>query len=352
MITVRTLAGFWLALLVVSSASAAALTVRDGQSIQAAVRTAAAGDTIQIWPGTYVETVYVDKDGITLRGMLEGGRWPTLDGEDRLNDGVIFSGHNVTVENLKIRRYRGNGIFAQGGNDYVIRHNIVEQVKIYAIFPQYNKNGLIEGNVVSDSRDAAIYVGMSENTDVRDNEVFNSVIGIEFENNAFGLAEGNYLHDNSTGMLISFLPGLPIMQSKQVIVRRNYIISNNLKNFAPARSPAAGVPEGVGIIVLAGNNHTIDENLIKDNVSAGILVADSNFLGLGWDPRLEPRPEFHQIGANMFHRNGSAPREPLASLLKSAGAGGQVDIFDTGKGRKNCTAGIASVAFVGGRGWT
>lgn len=38
--------------------------VRDGQSIQEAWWRAAPGDVIQVFPGTYKETVYIDKDDI------------------------------------------------------------------------------------------------------------------------------------------------------------------------------------------------------------------------------------------------------------------------------------------------
>lgn len=47
---------------------AATHEVREGESIQQAVNAAQAGDTILVYPGTYVEGVYIDKDGITLRG--------------------------------------------------------------------------------------------------------------------------------------------------------------------------------------------------------------------------------------------------------------------------------------------
>jgi pectin methylesterase-like acyl-CoA thioesterase len=60
--------------------------VKDGESIQDAVNAASPGDTIRIMPGTYSETVYIDKDGIRLIGVIEEGNWPTLEGERRLND--------------------------------------------------------------------------------------------------------------------------------------------------------------------------------------------------------------------------------------------------------------------------
>lgn len=89
----------WLCLLITSGAAfAAELAVKDGQSIQEAVNAAAPGDVILIHPGTYKESVYIDKDNITLRGVVVEGEWPVLDGEHKRNDAILYSGNDVTVE--------------------------------------------------------------------------------------------------------------------------------------------------------------------------------------------------------------------------------------------------------------
>jgi len=68
-------------LTVISPSQAATWEVREGESIQAAVKQAADGDTILVYPGVYSETVYVDKDDITLKGVVVEGEWPNLDGD-------------------------------------------------------------------------------------------------------------------------------------------------------------------------------------------------------------------------------------------------------------------------------
>ena len=62
----------WLSLmLVVPGLMAAEILVKDGESIQGAVNKAQTGDVILVYPGTYKESVYVDKDGITIRGVVQ-----------------------------------------------------------------------------------------------------------------------------------------------------------------------------------------------------------------------------------------------------------------------------------------
>ncbi|MDG0970124.1 MAG: right-handed parallel beta-helix repeat-containing protein, partial [Porticoccaceae bacterium] len=173
--------------------------INPGDSIQAAVEMAVPGDTIQVMPGTYSETVYIDKDDIHLLGVIVEGERATLDGLKTLNDAILYSGNNIIIENFKIIDYKGNGIMSQAGNNFEIRNNVIIDTGIYGIFPQLGKNGLIEHNVVSGIADAAIYVGMSDNIHVAYNEVFNSVAGIEIENSRHAIVEHNHTHNNTGG---------------------------------------------------------------------------------------------------------------------------------------------------------
>ncbi|HEX7374370.1 MAG TPA: right-handed parallel beta-helix repeat-containing protein, partial [Steroidobacteraceae bacterium] len=231
-------------------ATAATFTVKPGESIQAAVKRAVPGDRIEVEPGLYKETVFIDKDRIELRGLVRGGLWPVLDGENVLNDGVLISGHGVSVERMWVKRYKGNGIMTQGANNYRIAYNVVEGPCFYAIFPQFGKNGLVAHNIVFGSEDAAIYVGMSQNVDVVHNETYDSIIGIESENSSDILVENNYVHDNVIGIATTMLPGLPVKVADRLIVRNNVVARNNRKNDAPPGAITAGAPPGLGILVL------------------------------------------------------------------------------------------------------
>jgi len=71
--------------------------VRDGGSIQEAVKKAEPGDLIRVFPGTYRETVYVDKDDIRFQGIIRDGEWPVLNGKKELNDAFLYSGNGITI---------------------------------------------------------------------------------------------------------------------------------------------------------------------------------------------------------------------------------------------------------------
>ena len=259
-------------------ATAAVHEVKKGGSIQAAVTAAAPGDTIKVYPGVYNETVFVDKDDISLIGVVENGKWPQLDGEKNLNDAILYSGNGFSVEWFKITNYKGNAIMGQSGNNFSIRNNWVIDTGLYGIFPEFGENGLIENNILSGIEDAAIYVGMSDYIDVRNNQVFDNVAGIEIENSRHVLVEGNIARNNTGGILVFITPGLPIKSSYDAIVRRNFVIDNNTPNFAIPGSLVAGIPSGTGILVMSGDQVVIEDNIITGNNTGGIIITSGDFI--------------------------------------------------------------------------
>jgi parallel beta-helix repeat protein len=328
------------------------LIVHEGGSIQTVVKQANAGDTVEVMPGTYRESVFIDKDNITLKGVVVKGRWPIMDGEEKLNDGVLIAGHNATVERLWIKGYKGNAIMTQGGNNFNILRNVIEGPAFYGVFPQFSKNGLIAYNTISGIADAAIYVGMSEDVDVLYNETYNSVMGIETENSTRVLVEGNSTHNNSIGIAVVMVPGLPIKTGTDIVVRNNFITDNNRKNVAPDGSIMAEQSGGIGVLVLAADGTSFENNLIKDNTSVGIFFTDHVSSAVPPDPKMDPRPDLGRVLDNIFVNNGHEPKGQIKTMLASAEQTAGVDLFSTGEGRKNCVSKRRSLTEFGTQRWT
>ena len=306
-------------------------TVNDGDSIMDAVQLAKPGDTIQIMPGNYHETVYIDKDDIHVIGVIKEGERATLDGKDLLNDAILYSGNNIIIENLLITRYKGNGIMGQAGNNFEIRNNIIVDTGVYGIFPQLGKNGLVEYNVISGIEDAAIYVGMSDNIHVAYNDVFDSVAGIEIENSRHAIVENNYVHNNTGGILAFITPGLPIKTTFDVIIRNNFISANNHKNFGAPGSTVGGIPAGTGILIMAADDVIVEGNIISDNKTAGILITDHhNAPNVTIDPESDPVPDRVMILDNLMLNNGYDTIDEVKALMLTEFKQGKADIVSIG----------------------
>ncbi len=328
------------------------ITVKDGQSIQAAVVQAQPGDTIQVLPGTYKETVFVDKDNIAIIGVIKDSEWPTMEGEHKLNDAILYSGNGVRIENMKIVHYKGNAIMGQAGNNFVIRHNWIADTGVYGIFPEFGKNGLIEYNVVSGIEDAAIYVGMSDNIHVAHNEVYASVAGIEIENSRHAVVENNMVYDNAGGILTFITPGLPIKTTFDVIIRNNFIVGNNHKNFGAPGSIVSGVPSGTGIIVMAADDVQVENNIIRDNKNAGIVIVDhGSFANIPKDPEAEPNPDRVSIYRNLFSNNGYEPIDDIKALMAVNLTRKGPDVVAVGGGTGSCAVNKGSFKSLGIGSW-
>lgn len=313
------------------------LIVKEGESIQEAVKKAVPGDTIQVMPGIYRETVYIDKDDIRLIGVIQEGRRATMEGDGKLNDAILYSGNNIVVENFKIMHYKGNGIMGQAGNNFEIRNNIIIDSGVYGIFPQLGKNGLITHNVLSQISDAAIYVGMCDNIDVVHNEVFDSVAGIEIENSRHALVENNYTHDNAGGILTFISPGLPIKTTFDVIIRNNFVVDNNHVNFAIVGSTVAGVPSGTGIMSMAADDVIIEGNIISNNKNAGILITDHFHAdNLTIDPESDPYSDRVMILDNLMDNNGYDTIGPIKALMLAELKQVNPDIVHAGETKGSC----------------
>lgn len=330
-----------------TTVAAQELMVKAGQSIQDSVKKAKDGDTILVEPGRYTESIYIDKQNITLKSTQKGGA--VLDGENKRNDGIIASGHGVVIDGFMVKGYKGNAIMTQGSNNFKIINNEVSGA-FYAIFPQFGKNGLVQGNEVYGCEDAGIYVGMSDNINVLDNVAHGNVMGLEFENTRNALMAGNKVYNNTAGIMLSLIPGLPVKDSQYVVIRDNEVYDNNLKNFAPASSIAAGVPSGLGMLVVGYDDATIENNLIKDNQCIGIFIVDNVTFGMADDPKVDPYPDNARVMKNTFVNNGEKPEGLLADFIAPAGRVG-FEVVSTGKGKGHCSVKQEGVDMLGTNRW-
>lgn len=345
-----------LILLISLQAYSATITVKSGASIQSAIEKAKPGDTIEVMPGTYNELVLIDKENIKLLGVIQDGAWPTLDGQNKKNDGVIASGSHFEIANFVIKNFKGNGVTTQGADHVFMHHLVVENTGLYGIYPTRGSFIKIEDTVTSKIADAGIYIGMCSHTEVRRNEVFKNVAGIEVENSEHVLVEDNYAHDNTGGILSFTLPGLPVKKSDNVIIRRNIVESNNLENFGAPASTVGSLPAGSGIVVLAGTNVQIEDNIIRNNMTGGIILSDMSFIESmsAPDPLVDPKFKGTKILKNLFYENGKKPQSKLVQALIAVKhfSFSSGDIVTNGEGVDNCLAKATGAKVLGQKSFT
>jgi parallel beta-helix repeat protein len=228
----------------------------------------------------------------------------------------------------------------QAGNNYVIRNNWIVDTGVYGIFPQFGKNGVVERNILTGIEDAAIYIGMCDNIDVRFNEVYGNVAGIEIENSRHALVEFNYAHDNTGGILAFLTPGLPIKTCYDVIIRNNYVYNNNTKNFGAVGSTVSHIPAGTGMLIMAADDITIENNIVNGNDNAGITITDYGYAGVDHasDPESEPNSDRITILENFMSNNGNNPVADVKTIMLTKLSKIGPDIIAVGGGVGSCIA--------------
>jgi parallel beta-helix repeat protein len=282
--------------------------VRPGESIQAALDQAGPGDTILVEPGIYRESLVVEVENLTLRGIVRDGQRPILDGEGIRGDGIIATRDGFTVENFIVRHYTNNGIVVPGARGIVIRDVVTEDTGAYGVYPVGSEDILIERVVATGAWDTGIYIGQSRNGVIRDSEAYGNVSGIEVENSVNITVVNNYAHDNAAGLLVFVLPNLESKVGSRNRIIGNRIIRNNGPNFAKPGAIVGNVPSGTGILIMAADETEVTGNEIRDNASVGIAVVGLHQVfpkGTVFD--VGAIPERNWIHDNVLVHNGFNP---------------------------------------------
>lgn len=329
---------------VATAADAAVHRVSPGESIQAAIDAASPGDTILVEPGVYQETantqfgLRISTDNLRLIGKVKG---KSEAGKVRLvhtgtqqigiyaapaacGPGVPVGGCPEQLQGFYIRGFSvedfpRNGIQTRFVNDFKILRNASVRNLENGIYPTISANGLVQDNVSYGALDTSLWVAASENVRVIGNELYGSPIGLEISVSNNVLVKRNDIHDNTVGVGL-FHPNaagnaqLPVMSNW--VIQQNNIYDNNLPNPAPPETFQAGLPAGIGVLLLGVSGNVIAKNTVTGNDFGGIAILDwCTATSLG-DPRrsceneppqADPAANDNLVTGNKLSDNGGNP---------------------------------------------
>ncbi|MBJ7599169.1 right-handed parallel beta-helix repeat-containing protein [Candidatus Nephthysia bennettiae] len=286
------------------------IVVRPGQSIQTAIDTAPAGTTIVVKAGVYKQSVQITTDRLTLRGSdSEHGKTviepltgapsnacsqafgPTgvcvlgqLDAQGQVTRSVT----GVTVKDLTVQDFAGNGVFGFGTDRLTVSHVVALRNAAYGIARFNSTRSRIADNVARDSAEAAIYVGDSPNADttVVDNLTTGSGIGVFLRDSTGVTVEENRATGNCIGIL-ALNTGTGAIAAGNYRLRDNSVTENNKACPAGEGPPTSGM----GIVLAGTHDVRVEENRALRNRptgpsllgSGGIVVVSTKGMG-GADP--------------------------------------------------------------------
>lgn len=270
----------------------------DARSIQAAVDEARPGDLVLVSPGIYNESVTVETDRLVIRGLDRNE--VVLDGDDRLENGIMVLADGVAVENLTVHHYRGNGILFTGDytQDTVLRGYRVSYVTaynngLYGVYAFGAQGGVIEHTYASGHPDAGIYIGQCFPCEavVRDVTAELNAVGYQ------GTNAGGDLWIITSRWLRNRVGLEPNSSNRERLApqRGSVIAANLVADNSEAGAPRATDAFGVGIAVSGGHANRIEGNVVRGHVGVGILLTAAE----------EYLPEGNRIVDNDLKGNGT-----------------------------------------------
>ncbi|TAD77701.1 MAG: DUF1565 domain-containing protein, partial [Sphingomonadales bacterium] len=296
--------------------------------LQEALILAAPGDVIELGEGRFTLTdgLSLDVDGVTVRGAGMDKSILDFTGQQGAGEGLLVTSDDVTLRDFAVENPKGDGIKSKGADNIIYSGIRVawtggpkETNGAYGIYPVESTGVLVTGSIVTGASDAGIYVGQSRDITVRGNVVTFNVAGIEIENSRNALVEKNVATRNTGGLLVFDLPGLPVMNGGNVILRNNAVADNDTPNFAPPGNIVASVRRGTGVLVMANDGVLIENNAFENNPTAHVMVIA--YTQPFEDARYNPHARNVMVGPNAFGRGGDDPQLDGKEMLLAAFGG-------------------------------
>jgi hypothetical protein len=306
-----------------SASAATTLVVRPGQSIQAAVNRAHAGDTILIKPGVYRQSVLVTKSHLRIRGSGNTARGTVLmPGNPKANEcaknasGFCVVGlgkarvTDVTIDDLRTVGYGDSGVIAFHAANLNVYNVVANHNGGYGIARFDTTGGQLLNNTTIDNDEAGLYIGDSPNADVfvAANRTSQNGFGILYRHSRNAQFAVNNVHDNCIGIFMVSAPPKP--PTGGAFVGGNTVWRNN--------KFCKGNPEevpfnysGAGIVLLGATGVVIENNAVLSNrgstlVSGGIVLLNGAAVGAG-------------PSTNNIVRNNTAYRDAPADIVNHSG---------------------------------
>ncbi len=316
-------------------------TVSPGQSIQEAVDKAAPGDTVQVLPGEYVESVEIKTDGITLKGLEYEGERSVLkskvnEEDEPIEVAILIGGNRVTVEGFVIRGSGKSGVGADNCAELTLRDLIIEDTGFTGVQLDDIRQCTLERVVAGRIGGVAIAIEDSTECRIAQSEGYASRFGLYVGNSQQIVIDNASFHHNGIGVVFSSDTSDSEKRLAYVKMLRTRVMGNNALIAGPEGLDFADAPAGIGILIAGATEIEVAQGEISGNGSVGVATLAYDAAGVRHlekdAARSGPSAEHIYMHHNHYADNGGAPSGAFTKQFAGIPAG---DIYWDGLGERN-----------------
>jgi len=190
-------------------------------------------------------------------------------------DAFHITADNVTVSDLHVEGFNGNGVYYSGVRGFHVTRVDTVDNGAYGIYAIRSTMGVFEDSYAEGHYDSGFYLGEVQRCDcvIRNVTAVENLIGYSGTGAGFITIEDSTWGDNAAGIVPNVLPNEPSPQL-HVEMRNNRIVDNNNRTAFRQWHFAGSLhaPVGSGVVIGGGSYNTVQGNVITNHSRAGVVI--------------------------------------------------------------------------------
>lgn len=190
-------------------------------------------------------------------------------------DAIFVTADNVTVRDLHVEGYNGNGVYYDGVRGFRVARVDTVDNGAYGIYAIRSTMGVFEDSYASGHYDSGFYLGEVTRCDcvIRNVTAEANLLGYSGTGAGFITIEDSVWRDNAAGIVPNVLPNEPSPQIHTEIVDNEIVNNNNQTAFEQWHfAGSLHAPVGSGVVIGGGSYNTIADNDIRNHSRAGVMI--------------------------------------------------------------------------------